>query len=257
MSFRLILIVVGLAAMAAACGDNDITAPETSGQSAETPPATWDLVTLGDSTPTGALLDLGESAYPYVFAELIEQDLGVDVIVHNHATNRTLTVAQWVEIVQTDETLRANLADAEIVTIWLGWHNTINGAMGFRGDWSDDHREAFAEMTATTPDDFDALLAGIAEIGPDARIVIADGGIPPVLRDRWADEPYWPEMKRAIYLDWRDALVAAAEAHGATLVTVDDVSDPSLFHADGLHFSGEGHRFLAEVHHTQAALTVE
>lgn len=271
MRCRPLLLALGLATLTAACGSDEAAPPETLGEPTEAPTtelttADWDLVALGDSTPTGYGAGPPGSAYTYQFAELVEQDLDIDVVVHDHSANTNRTVAQWVDLVETDEALRADLAGAEIVTIWLGWHDVINTVMVFDGEWSDDVEETFAELTATTPSDFDELLALITETAPTARVVIADVGIPRLFIERWANEPYWPEMKQAIYLTWRDALVEAAHVHGAALVqsyrtlngpTGDDVGDPTWIQGDGLHFTAEGHAFLAQLHHAEAALTAD
>ncbi len=249
---RVVGILFGVAVLVAATCNGDT-------------PESWDLVALGDSTPTGYGSPPG-SAYTYQFAELVEQDLGVEIEVHDHSLNPTRTVAGWVEAVRTDDALAADLADAEVVTMWLGWHNVVNLIAPYGGDLTDELRASLADRTATMDDDFDELLSLIVEQAPEARVLIADTGIPPLFVERWADEPYWPEMKQAIYLTWRDDLVAAAEVHGATVIrsyqalngpSGDEMPGPSLIQADQLHFTAEGQTFLAELHFSEAGLTVD
>ena len=85
---------------------------------------TWDLVALRDSTPAGYGVG-ADNSYIQIYAEYIEQDLGVDVVVHNWATNSTRTVAEWAEQVRNNDELRDNLRNAEVITIWLGWHDVM------------------------------------------------------------------------------------------------------------------------------------
>ena len=95
--------------------------------------------------------------------------------------------------------------------------------------------------------------------GPGAVLLVADTGLIGLLPAQFGRETYWPELKRLVYLDWRDALVGAAEAAGARVVPTlaalggpdgEEDQHPEFAAADGLHFNAAGHRFLAEQHRT-------
>lgn len=50
---------------------------------------------------------------------------GVGVEVHNWATNSTRTVAEGSEQVHNNGYLRNDLRTANVIAIWLGWHDMI------------------------------------------------------------------------------------------------------------------------------------
>jgi hypothetical protein len=117
-------------------------------------------------------------------------------------------------------------------------------------------KKCLQEATKTMPADFDKLFGTIQGLVPSGTTVLAgDYGIPTPLFDRWSDEPFWPEMKKVMYENWRDALEAAAEAHGVTIVHTyaalngpnGDKPIPADLTTDGWHFSAEGHRIIAEI----------
>lgn len=78
----------------------------------------WLVVAIGDSTPAGFGVGAA-SAYPQAYADLLADEFGIEVEVANHATGQTRTVRDWVEIIETDEHLIADLAGARVVLIWM------------------------------------------------------------------------------------------------------------------------------------------
>ena len=178
--------------------------------------------------------------------------------------NPTKTVASWTDLVQESEALRDDLSQAEVVTIWLGWHDVINLVMTL-SDWSDAAHERIAAASECMPADFDDLLAAIAGIVPaDAHVLIADVGIPPAIVEKWSGEPHWPELKQAMYDIWREGIIEAAETHSATVIHTHhalngpngvSVIHPEHMQPDNLHFNRDGHAFLAELHRAEDGLT--
>lgn len=218
----------------------------------------WTVVAIGDSTPAGYGYP-PELAYPAQYGTMLATDLGTSVSVANHATGATRTVAQWADLVRTDEGLARDLASAHVVLVWLGWHDIL--PIVYRrtqAHWPDPMRSQLIAKNQELGTAWRDLMHTLrSATGPDCVLLVADTGLIGFLAAQFGREAYWPELKRLAYLDWRDALVRAAEAVGARVVPTmvalggtDGEQDlhPELSATDGLHFNDAGHRFLAELH---------
>ena len=230
---------------------------------AERGETTWHLVALGDSTPTGYGVGADHS-YVQVYAGYIEEDLGVDIVVHNWATNRTQTVADWVEAVRNNEELREDLRNAEVITMWLGWHDVIpsigigrGGPCYERADEVD--LDCLGEVTKPMQEGYAKLLSEIVSLAsPDETLIlIADVGIPSLFIARWKEYGTLDVLKRHAYEVWRDYIIQAASKHNVHVVHTyealngpngDQEMPPEYMQSDGLHFNEHGHRRIADIH---------
>jgi lysophospholipase L1-like esterase len=228
---------------------------------AERGDTTWDLVALGDSTPTGYGVG-AENSYINLYASYISEDLEVEVVVHNWATNSTRTVLDWVEVIRTNEGVREDLRNAEVVTIWLGWHDLIPsiGAIGKGGPCykrGEIDLDCFRDVTDPMEQGFDDLLSEITSLTSpnETLILIADTGNPFV--DTWIKYGTLDALKGPAFEEWRTYLMEAAGKHGVHVVNTynaingpnGDQSLPSEYsQADGLHFNELGHKLLADIH---------
>lgn len=230
---------------------------------AERGETTWHLVALGDSTPTGYGVGADHS-YVQVYAGYIEEDLGVDIVVHNWATNRTQTVADWVEAVRNNEELREDLRNAEVITMWLGWHDVIpsigigrGGPCNERADEVD--LDCLGEVTKPMQEGYAKLLSEIVSLAsPDETLIlIADVGIPSLFIARWKEYGTLDVLKRHAYEVWRDYIIQAASKHNVHVVHTyealnepngDQEMPPEYMQSDGLHFNEHGHRRIADIH---------
>ena len=210
-----------------------------------------------------------KEAYTRVYAALLAEEQGVRVRVLDHSSNSPRPLAVWIEVLANDASLRSDLAKAEIVTIFDGTHNLGVAFEECYGDWPE-RKACYEAATASIPADADRLLAAIRKLVPEQAIILwgYDGGaIPPAWWDYWSQEPYWPVMKRILFDNWRPGLRAAADAHGATVIGFKAAiarpnGEPTpeqrgFMQADGLHFTAEGHRFLAELHLAQDGLGMQ
>jgi lysophospholipase L1-like esterase len=223
----------------------------------------WDLVALGDSTPTGYGVGIDHS-YIQVFAGYIEEDLGVSVRVNNYATNSTRRVAGWVEKVRSDRELRNDLQNAEVIMLWMGWHDLIPQiGPGMGGPcYKRSHEvdlDCLAGVTSPMKDGFDDLLSEIVSLASprETLIYIADVGIPPLLVMKWREDGIYDILNHYAYEVWRDYILLAASKHGVRVVHTwdalastggDQVIADEYMQSDGLHFNEEGHRLLADIH---------
>lgn len=230
---------------------------------AERGQTTWDLVALGDSTPTGYGVGADHS-YVQVYAGYVEKDLEVDVVVHNWATNEVKKVADWAEAARNNEELREDLRNAEIITIWLGWHDVIPSIIIERDDSTYDLcREVdvrrLREVTDPMQDAFDRLLSEIVSIAlPDETLIlIADVGIPSLFVKRCKEYGILEIWKQHAYEVWRDYIIQAARKHNVHIVHTYEVINgqngdqemPSKYmQSDGLHFNKQGHKLIAVIH---------
>ena len=224
---------------------------------------TWALVALGDSTPTGYGIG-AENSYVQVYAEYIEEDLGVGVVVHNWATNSTLTVAEWTEELHNNDQLRDDLRNAEVITVWLGWHDVIpNIGVPLGGPCYPRSQEVdldcLAEVTAPMQMSFEDLLSKIVHLASptETLILLADVGIPPLFVARWKEDGTFDILQKHAYEVWREYIVQAGDRHGVHAVNTYEVLNgvsgdqelsPRYVQSDGLHLNERGHRLLADRH---------
>jgi hypothetical protein len=223
----------------------------------------WDLVALGDSTPTGYGVG-AEHSYAQIYAGYIEEDLGIDIVVHNWATNSTRTVTDWVEEVRNNEELGEDLRNAEVITMWLGWHNVIpsigigKGGPCYKRDGEVDV-DYLGEVTKPMQEGYDKLLSEIVSLAsPDKTLIlIADVGIPSLFIARWKEYGTLDILKRHAYEVWRDYILQAASKHNVHVVHTykvlngphgDQEMPPEYMQSDGLHFNEHGHRRIADIH---------
>jgi len=221
----------------------------------------WDLVALGDSTPTGYGVG-AQNLYINLYSSYIGEDLGVGVVVHNWATNSTRSVLDWVEVIMTDDGLREDLRNAEVVTIWLGWHDLIpsigvigKGGLCYVRDEID--LDCFRRVTDPMEQGFDDLLFEITSLASpnETLILIADMGNPFV--NAWIEYGTLDTLKGPAYEDWRNYLIEAAKKYKVQVVyTYHALNGPNgnipisseYLMPDRLHFNKLGHKLLADLH---------
>lgn len=224
--------------------------------------STWILVALGDSTPTGYGIDY-ESSYVYLYACYLEEDLNVDVVVRNWATNKTSTVSDWVHEVQNNRDLRMDLRKARVVTLWLGWHNVIPCIMEERGDsgpifLNKPDTESLQRAIYPMREGFDMLLREISSLTRnEALILIADVGIPPLFVTKWKEFGSFDLWYKQAYEVWRKYIIQAARKYNVHVVPShkivndphkDDILPAKYVQPDGLHFNELGHKLIADAH---------
>jgi lysophospholipase L1-like esterase len=223
----------------------------------------WDLVAIGDSTPTGYGVLSGHS-YVDIYAGYIEQDLGIPVQVHNRATTSTRTVEGWVEEIRGNEELRQDIRDAEVITIWLGWHDLIPSIGVPRGGPCYPHSHevdlaCLAQVASPMQAAFDNLLAEIESLvdTETTLILIADAGIPRILVESWTEDGTFDILQEHAYEVWREYILQAASNHHAVVVhTYETLNGPNgdrampteYMQSDGVHFNDAGHILIADMH---------
>ena len=222
----------------------------------------WDVVALGDSYVAGAGLGLGgsddpEKAFPGVYARALAEQIGVEVVLHPYIDYGT--VAQWNQRLAASGGMAEQIAEAEVMIVWLGYHNVVN-PLYFQTcgtAWPEPLRTCLQEATETMPADFDQLLGSIEDLVPEGAVVmVANQGLSPIEIDEWGDEPFWPELKAVAFDGWSAGVEAAAAAHEAIFVDSavwlmgpdgDQVLHREFLLPDGIHFTEAGHEALADL----------
>jgi lysophospholipase L1-like esterase len=154
--------------------------------------------------------------------------------------------------------MRADLAEAEIVVLLIGFHDMLPAL--FFGScpppWPEPMKACLNTRTAPMRADFAELYAAVAALVPtDATVLVLDYGSTASAYENWGSDANWSEIRQAMFGDWQDALRAEATAagflvvHMSTALAYEDGSPRyvvSEITSDGMHFNTEGHRLLAE-----------
>ena len=230
---------------------------------AETPatttsaPSVWDVVALGDSYVAGTGVEGPQQGLAGAYARLLSEPLGVETDLHAYTNYET--VADWSQGLAGSRAMQDQIAAAEVVIVWLGYHNVLWDLWGETcgTDWPEPLRTCLVEATATMPADYDALLGTIEGLVSDEAIVmIGNQALGPPEIERWGNEPFWPELKAVAYDGWAAGIASAAAAHGAILVdSASWLSGPAgnqllrreYLQSDGLHFTKAGYEALAQL----------
>lgn len=228
---------------------------------------TVDIVALGDSLVSGRAVNddepyTPEDAFPGVYADLLAEEQGVQTMLHSHFPdqlgNEIRSLEEWNDTLATDEQIRGDLAEAEIVIVWLGFHDFVPALMfGSCGsDW-ETMQPCLDDAVAGMPEQYDTMFTTIDELaGQDARVMIGTGGLPPLFVTSHASQPYWPDLYETVVTRWGQAITDAAAQHGVTVVDTTEALNgpdgttppPEEFSVgDGLHLSHAGHAYLAEM----------
>lgn len=227
----------------------------------------WDVVALGDSNVAGWGIRDDEpftpaEAFPGVYAASLADERGVTVTLHSYYPdqlgNEICTIAEWTDVLARDPTMRADLGQAEVVVVLVGFHNLFKVFLsdGCPGPWPDPMQSCLQGFTGRMPADFAELYAAIATLVPDtATVLVLDYGSTPQAYSLWGDDPNWPAIRQAMFGDWQDGLRSAATdagfrvVHMSTALIHDDGApryDVYEITSDGLHFNAAGHRILAD-----------
>ena len=227
-----------------------------------------DVVALGDSLVAGyGVRDdeayTPEEAFPGVYAQSLGEQLGVETALHSYFPSQTWndvrTVAEWNEVLASDEQMQADLRGAEVVIVWLGTHDLVPALLfGDCGsDWPEPLRTCLQEATETMPADFDELLRTIESLVPEGAIVmIGNQGVAPLWVEDWGAQSFWPELKAVAFDGWWEGIKTAAAANGAIVVDSaealngpdgNQMPPPEFVLPDQLHMTAAGHRFLADL----------
>jgi len=223
----------------------------------------WDYVALGDSIPGGVGVPIGTS-YVHIYAAYIAEDLGVEVKLHNRSAAGETTKSLLGKL-QSDETVRALVSEAEVITIWVGSNDIwrlLYGPLGAGnprcGPISDLDMDCFETEVQALVDRIDAILAEIRSLrtAGQASVLIAEDCN--CFVENWRDAGAFEQLKGPAFDQWTQAISGLAAKHGAAAVPTysacngpdgDETIPPDyLLPTDSFHFSEAGHKMVADLH---------
>jgi lysophospholipase L1-like esterase len=207
-------------------------------------------VALGDSIAAGSAAD---TSYVDEYARWLEDETGTTVTVSNHAVPGW-TATDLLTALREDDELRAELAEAHLVTFNIGGNDLLASLRGLRDGrcGGGDEQRCLDEAVAGLHETWEELLAEL--------LVVVDGE-PDGLRTMDLYLPTLPETVRgarsvlqAHLDDVNGRLAVVAEGAGVEVARVHDAfadaaegpEDPELLAGDGIHPSDRGHEFIAE-----------
>jgi lysophospholipase L1-like esterase len=218
-------------------------------------PKTWDYVALGASITSGHGV---ETSYVDLYAEFIEQDLGVEVEVHNFGRYGE-SVATLLNRLRNNEELREAVQGAEVITIFVGWNDVCDELVlyGREECGGDDNLECIREEVSTMKSDFEEVFDEILSLtsAQDTLIRVAENNIP--YMNSWLYKGWFDTLREPGYEEWRKHLISAAEERGLTVVYTyhvlngpngDQPMDESITQSGGTLPNEEGHRLIARLH---------
>ncbi len=251
--------VMGLAialVLLAACGP---AATPTPTAPMPEPGAEWDYVALGDSTPD-CFGVMPKECYVNLYAEHIERDLGVKVMVHNCARGGS-GFSDILDALRKNQELRDTISEAEVITIWAFWLNDLAGEYSLYNAGldcgGDDNLDCIREAIPAVKADFDAVVAELLSLrsGSPTIIRIANVGNPFVAE--WKEQGRFEHLERLLIDDVVKHMAQSASKHDIPIVDSylvlngpngDQPVDKGYMQADGVHFNAEGHALLADLH---------
>jgi lysophospholipase L1-like esterase len=214
----------------------------------------WRYVALGDSTPDGYGVD---KSYVDYYGEFIEEDLDVQVEIHNFSQSGQ-TTGTLLKKLRDNEELRKAIREAKVITIWTGWNDLAKPLSQYREETcgGKDNLDCIRDAVAKINANVDAILDEILSLTnpQDTLIRVADVGIPFI--NTWTYQGWFETLQVPCYEVWRDHLVDACQDRGITVVyTYHILNGPNgdeklegIYQNDGIHFNAKGHRLIATLH---------
>jgi len=221
------------------------------------PQPVWSYVALGDDNVGG--FGLGDDNYVEYFAEYLREDLDVDLEVHNYGKSHGPT-GRLIDLLRTDSEMRQAIADANVITIWIGDNDieTITDRFVYESFEVEDNLDYIRKKVAKINDNIDGILDEILALNPseDTRIMIAENVLSSYHYKPWIEHGIFDLMQKEIYGALQEHLVKAASERGIIVVhTYQIINGPlgdrdieELYQISGWLFNEEGHRLIADLH---------
>jgi lysophospholipase L1-like esterase len=210
----------------------------------------WTYVALGDSVTWGMIP---------LYAEMLEEDLGVTVIVQNRTVGGDHS-SQLLERLRTSNWLRKELREADVITIEIPWNvfedpclAFLNGSPGACG--GSDNQDCLREALETYKADTDAIIAEIVSLrSPSEALIRMQDTYQFNVRQSKAEgafetiNKYWREANAHVKEVAEYYHIPVARVYDAFMGEdgSDDPQDKGLIH-DGFHTSPEGAALMAEL----------
>jgi lysophospholipase L1-like esterase len=216
-------------------------------------PEVWQYTALGDSLAAG----LNDSRGGYVprYRDYVQADTGRTVILNNRGVSGW-TSADLLNALRTDETLRAQIANSQIVTWNIGANDFQNAAASFRDGTCGgaDNQDCLRATVASFKTNWNAIVAQILSLRSPSNTIIRTMdyynpgvnlarlfGVLPVIK------PYLDEVSRFIILSSINNRILPARIYLAFngLNGELDAGARGYLSSDGIHPNDVGHDIIA------------
>ena len=211
----------------------------------------WDYVALGDPNVFGMMP---------IYAQMIEQDLGVKVEIHSWEMGGDYS-RRLLDRLRTNDQMRNDLREAEVITIEIpnaGLRQpSFTFAYGKSGDCGgDDNQDCLREAFGAHRADTDEIIAEIVSLrSPNDAVIRAVDMYQFMVSE--SHDTGWFEVYNPYWREKNAHLIETASRYGIRVARVydafmgeggaEDPRDKGLVKADGIHPTPEGARLMAEL----------
>ena len=210
---------------------------------------TWDYVTLGDSF-------LARSTIPEQYAAFIEEDMGVEVLIHEKAVSGQEPDV-LLETLRTDEELRGLVREAEVITFDFsgGWGNAPELKYILETCKGDDNQQCLRDALEQAKADWTEMADIITELTAGRPVLVSVFTFGSWIHDGYYKDRVTPEQKAVMYgylaelqeLQQADAAARGMRVHPVFPPEVGSPPPAEYFQPDGLHISDEGSLVVANI----------
>ena len=222
---------------------------------------TWQYTALGDSLAFG-IDDPQGGGYVPRFRNHVQQDTGVTVNLINRGVPGW-TSDDLLNALRTDQSLRAQVANSQVVTFNIGGNDLLNALQRYQSFTCGgaNNQQCFAETVARFKSNWNAIVAQIVSlrspgdilaVTPDTIIRTMDIYNPAVNQLKFFGvfnqvKPYLDDINRHIYLTAIANRIPCARAYRAFNGENgdQDAGQRGLMAGDGIHPNATGHALLA------------
>jgi lysophospholipase L1-like esterase len=220
-------------------------------------------VPMGNSltfTPSGA----GESLFVR-YRSMLAEDFAADVEVRSHQVSGE-TSAEFLDRLRTDEDLRADLAEADVITLLIPndeWAEPTRTATGAEGRdpaacGGDDNQQCLRDMIDDYRDHVDQIFRELTALVDPSETVIRAQDVYLVMTNVLTDErfavlyPYWREGQEYVEEVAGEYGIPVAQVWDDFMGSdgaVVDLVEMGLVVPDGIHPTAEGAERMADLMH--------
>ena len=228
-------------------------APTKPSANATMPPGEWDYVVLGDSITTG---------YPEIYAALIEEDYdgAVSITIKDwHIGGQTSS--QLLQNIQTNEQMREDIRNAELITIeipWAGCRGALALSMSSTSCGGDDDQDCLRNCLAIYESDTTAIYAELVNLRSPSEALIRAHDV--YLFHTSSAQTYGAfDVINSYWLKGNAHVHATAESYGIPVADVYDAfmgedgmqapEENGLVGTDKIHTTFKGQHLIAELLH--------
>lgn len=233
-------------------------APTITGQGSDSPSVAskavrWDYVTLGDSFT-------GWATWPEMYSLIIEEDMGVEVVLHDEAVTRQ-SAAGALERLRSDQRVRDLVSQAEVITIGIVIGELPGPMTSYARDGDcggEDNQDCIRAAIAGIEADWVAVLDELVALrSPNDAIIttLTKGAFPAETLCEWGTDCW--EVLAGYLVDLFEFAGESAQLRGIRIAdTMAALHAPGVFEApvnrdyvksDLLHLSEEGDFVVADV----------